>query len=375
MERSIKIDALAFTHWAASLERNKEQLAQKLGLRAAVLGAWQRRWRQDRLRADPRGRPTRDSDRDIRQLMIGLFYLVGPGIGLPALRGFFPDASKGELEDMLRRYRRVHLRRNKVVLHVLRWMSPGTVWAMDHYQPPKPVDGIYPFVFVVRDLASGNQLLALPVPGKQLHHVVAALTALFKQYAPPLVLKSDCAFDTTFTPAYLEPDEAGARKKLAELLFSQQVFHLLSPPYTPQYNAAIEAGIGSFQTRAHHEAARHDHPGEWNCDDVEAARLQANELARPWGHNADTPGITWIERRPVCAEVCAEFAASVQQFETEAQLERQKDRLEGIPLGAKDIASCRRVAISRALVARGFLLFRRRRFTLPFKRVIWSNIS
>ncbi|GMV84091.1 MAG: hypothetical protein AMXMBFR7_52750 [Planctomycetota bacterium] len=32
--------------------------------------------------------------------------------------------------------------------------------------------------------------------------------------------------------------------------------HLLSPIYYPQYNGSAEAGIGSLQTRAHHEAAR-----------------------------------------------------------------------------------------------------------------------
>ncbi len=178
-----------------------------------------------------------------------------------------------------------------------------------------------------------------------------------------------------YIPAWLEPGEAAARQTLSDLLVSHRVFHLLSPPYTPEYNAAIEAGIGSFQTRAHHEAARYGHPGEWNCNDVEAARLQANELARPWGHKAQTPDIAWIERQPIAAEERDAFALSVQQFENEARLEKQNERLPGIPLGAKDIASCRRVAISRALVAHGLLLFRRRRITLPIKRVIWSNIS
>jgi len=372
MERSIKIDALAFTHWTASLGDTKDQAARQLGVRTAVLYGWQRQWRTDRLRIEARGRPTRDSDRDTRQLMIALFYLAGPGIGLPSLRGFFPDASKGELEYMLARYRRVHLNRNKVLMHVLRWHKPGTVWAIDFHKPQLPVDGLYPYVFLVRDLSSGKNLLALPVPSRELHHVIAALSALFVQYGAPLVLKSDCEFDTYRIRN--DADTESARQKLAALLDQHCIFHLLSPPYTPEYNASIEAGIGSFQTRAHHEAARHGHAGQWNCDDVEAARLQANELARPWGHNQPTPDIAFVERDPITAQDRSAFAISVQQLEAQERQQRQQQLLEGMPLGPKEIVSCRRVAISRALVAHGLLSFRRRRITLPIKSVIWSNI-
>jgi len=108
-------------------------------------------------------------------------------------------------------------------------------------------------------------------------------------------------------------------------------------------------------------------------------RLQANELARPWGHTQDTPDMAWIERQPIAAHECAEFEASVQHYQAEARLERQQQRnqesLFEAPLSRKDLSSCRREAITRALVAHGSLSFKRRRFTLPLKRVIWSNIS
>jgi len=373
LERSARIDALAFAHWIEKMGFSQRDAADWLKLKPGTLAEWQRRWNQDKLAAEPVGRPTRDSDWETRQLMIALFHLAGPGIGLPTLRGYFPDASKGELEYMLARYRLVHLRRNKVAVHVLRWHTPGTVWAIDFHKPQRPVDGIYPYVFLVRDLASGNNLLSLPVPSRQLHHVTAALSALFLNLGAPLVLKSDCEFDTSRFAA-ADADSNKARQLLAQLLNEHRVFHLLSPPYTPEYNASIEAGIGSFQTRAHHEAARHGHAGEWNCDDVEAARLQANELARPWGHNSDTPDTAWATRSPLSAEDRAAFATSVQHFDAEERLQRQQQLLEGIPLGPKDIVSCRRVAISRALVARGFLSFRRRRITLPINRAVWSNV-
>ena len=212
----------------------------------------------------------------------------------------------------------------------------------------------------------------MPVPNRQLHHVTAVLSALFQNLGAPLVLKSDCEFETSrFVAA--DEDSNNARQALAQLLNDHRVFHLLSPPYTPEYNASIEAGIGSFQTRAHHEAARHGHAGEWNCEDVEAARLQANELACPWGHNADTPDTAWATRSPISAVDRTAFATTVQQIQAEERQLRQQPLFEGIPLGPKDEKSCRRVAISRALVAHGFLSFRRRRITLPFNRVVWSN--
>jgi hypothetical protein len=43
----------------------------------------------------------------------------------------------------------------------------------------------------VRDLASGYQLLWLPVPDESAAAAVAALGSLFREHGAPLVLKSD----------------------------------------------------------------------------------------------------------------------------------------------------------------------------------------
>ena len=375
LERAVRMNALAFTRWTECQGYSQRAAALSLGLKPGTLAHWQQRWQQDHLALEVVGRPVHDSDWETRQLIIGLFYLAGPGIGLPCLRAFFPDAAKRELEDLLARYRHIHLQRHKVLLHVLRWQQPGAVWSMDFQQPPTPVDGIYPYVFLVRDLASGNQLLALPVPSRELRHVIAALAALFQQYGPPLVLKSDNEFNPEKLAAYLDAEPRSSLRRLAALLTEHGVIQLLSPPAWPRYNAAIEAGIGSFKTRAHHEAARHGHPSEWNCDDVEAARLQANELARPWGHQADTPEQAWQKRRATSPAERTAFQESVQHLEQEARQERQKDLLPGMPLGPKDVASIRREAISRALVKHGLLSFKRRRFALPLKRPVRSTIS
>ena len=44
-----------------------------------------------------------------------------------------------------------------------------------------------------------------------------------------------------------------------------------------------------MKTRTHHESARRVRPAEWTCDDAEAARMQANQTARPWVLREPTP--------------------------------------------------------------------------------------
>ena len=358
MERTVRIDALAFAGWLQRLGYRTEQSASMLSLKSGTLKEWRRRWSQDRLRVTVRGRPLQDGSRETRQIVLALFHLMGPGVGLPTLRAFFPMESKGYLEDLLHRYRRAHLWKNRTVVHVLRWLKPGTVWAVDFLDAPSPVDGLYRYVFAVRDLASGNMLLALPSADKEMKTACDALTALFKQHGAPLVIKSDCGFDAW---------------EVKTLMTQHKVTHLLSPPYFPRYNGAIEAGIGSLKTRAHYQSARRGTPGDWNCDDVEAARLQANETARPWGHNAETPDIHWIERESISSEERFAFLAAVetQKIQTISEL----GLLPGMPPSPKEGRNIERIAISRALVAHGLLSVRRSRITLPIKSVFRSKIK
>jgi hypothetical protein len=368
MERNVKISALVFTRCALRRGFPLCRCAAMLGIRKSTLVEWRRLWHLDKLRPVPRGRPADTGDRFDRGGMIAIFHLAGPGIGLPTLRDMLPDRSRSYLEEFLRRYRRIHFRKNSVALHVLRWHTPGTVWAIDFSDPPFPIDTQYPYFFVVRDLASGNVLLALPTPSKELHHVTDALAMLFKQYGPPLVLKADNAFDVTFVSKYNDDTQAIPRARLKALLDEHHVTLLLSPPYFPRYNGAAEAGIGSLKSRAHLEAARHGHPCEWNCDDLEAARLQANEQAKPWGFTHESPDIRWRERSPIDPALRQNFEQSVQEILVQLRQDKQQQLLPGIPLGKRDEASCSRVAIGRALVKHGLLSFRRGRFTLPFKQ-------
>jgi hypothetical protein len=140
----------------------------------------------------------------------------------------------------------------------------------------------------------------------------------------------------------------------------------------PRYNGACEAGIGSMKTRTHHEAARHDHPGEWTCDDCEAARLQANELACPLGAAQPTPDQAWTDRSVLAREERTAFRAAVHEEETQARWEQGYQATAALRYHAQ--AAVHRVAIRRALVAFGLLTLSRRRFTLPIKSTKVANI-
>lgn len=110
--------------------------------------------------------------------------------------------------------------------------------------------------------------------------------------------------------------------------------------------------IGSMKARTHYQAMRRGHPGEWTCDDVEAARLQANETARPWGLHGSTPKEAWRQRTVISVEERTAFGRAVNRHEVEArQASSGPERSQAGRL--------RRAAIGQALVALGLLKYRR----------------
>jgi hypothetical protein len=214
---------------------------------------------------------------------------------------------------------------------------------------------------------------------------------------------------------------------LRDLLAAWQVLPLSSPPGCPRYNGAVEAGIGALKVRTHYQAVRQGRPGEWTLEDAEAARQQANALGRPWGAHGPTPAERWAGRRALTPAERQAFAATVAALEDEAApppagaepapaAERTSapgtppaataaaaaapatppgagaatesgapeeaaasTAHPAVPAGAAssrgeappaapDRAARRRQALSRALVAHGYLLFTRRRIPPPIRK-------
>lgn len=201
--------------------------------------------------------------------------LSGPFVGLATLQAWCPSASRRAIAAWRRRRRGTARRR----LQVVRWTGAGRIWAADFSDAPVPIDGEYPCVLHVRDLASQQYLAALPVPRPTATAVSHLLRALVATHAAPLVLKVDNG-------------GAFGSHDVQTWATAHGIALLYSPPRCPRYNGSIEASIGALTTRAHHAAAAAGHPEYWTCADVEGARIQANAHA-----TAPVTRITATERR------------------------------------------------------------------------------
>jgi transposase InsO family protein len=313
-----------------------------------------RHWCRERLQiakpARPLGRPVHRSSRDTREEVIRLLDELGPRLGVPTLRQCFPAIRRAELEDLLRRYRRVWRERNRRPLRVLHWPVFGRVWAIDFSGPMPAIDGRYPYLLAVRDLSTGRQLLWQPAEAATARVARDALAMLFAEWGAPLVLKSDNG----------SPFIGGL---VQEVLDAHGVTGLLSPPYWPRYNGAIEAGIGSLKGRTDAHAARAGHPGYWTCDDVAAALAEANTRARPFGPAGASPDEAWSVRTPITAAERAAFRSCVEGLRKAGS--RASGSCIGVGDGVRSECAMARSAIRLALEQRGYLQYRRRRIPPP----------
>jgi transposase InsO family protein len=307
-----------------------------------------RRWRFDPVTKLfvplPLGRPAHAAAAPERNQVIRFIHTRGPAIGVPALHPEFPQFARAELENILARYRRLWRRRHREQLNELHWAAPGSVWAIDHHGPRvHPVDGRFPYLLAVRDLASGRVLLWLPVSDAAASHVVAAIEMLFIVHGAPLVLKSDNG------SAFI----AGALRKLCQRF---GVKNLFSPPRTPSYNGAIEATIGSLKTRTERHAAHDGRPGYWTTADCDAARHEANTLDRPRGPSPDQ---AWTNRPRIAqTQRDAFLEAAAHRFDTLAAAQ-------GTLQHDAQHRATDRDAISQVLVELGYLSITRGRSRLP----------
>jgi len=228
LETEVRQGVLEVCHFAAALDVSLPQTATRLGLPQRTLRYWQGRARHDQLRPRPRGRPVLRSPRPQRQEVLDFLAEIGPAVGLPTVQASFPGLPRAELRDLLGRYRRVWRTRYHGTAPVLEGTRPGGVWAADFAEPPSAVDGTWPCLLAVRDLASGQQLLWLPVADATAATAVRELELLWTRHGPPLVLKADNG------PAFV-----AAELRRVACVWGVQL--LYSPPWRPSSNGAVEA--------------------------------------------------------------------------------------------------------------------------------------
>jgi transposase InsO family protein len=288
-----------------------------------------------------RGRPWKTCSAAARQPVLRfLREVTGPVVGLEALRVLFPQLPRCVLADLLRRYRRVWRRRYRRRGFRLSWQQPGRVWAIDFSQAPQPIDGVLPYVFAVRDLASHQQLAWHPVRNETAREAGIVLQELFDQHGPPLVLKSDNG--SAFIAAEFRQDVARG-----------QALQLYSPPYHPQYNGALERSNATLKTYTQQQAVHEGHPFRWTSADLEQARQLANTITRPWGHRGPTPAEAWQARTPIGPEERRAFLTSAAAERSVARRALGVD--EPQELSRDDQARVDRLALPRSLEALGYL--------------------
>jgi hypothetical protein len=217
---------------------------------------------------------------------------------------------------------------------------------MDFSEAPQPIDGVYPYLFAVRDLASHYQLAWQPVENERAETVIPLLQNLFQEYGPPLVLKSD-------------QGSAFIAQVLGQLMQRSGAAQLFSPARTPQYNGALERSNGTLKTYTGLHAIREGHPFRWTSEDVEHARQLANTISRPWGHKGPTPADAWLAREPIGKDRRQDFQNSLRRNLPGAAADLG---LEDTPLlAAPDRRRLDRLAISRTLGQLGYLTMKRQR--------------
>jgi len=337
---------VAAAEWARAHGWGRPAVAARLAVSARSL----RRWSKGAAPA-ARGRPVVRPAAAAREAVLAKLAEWGPRVGVGRLREAFPAVPRAELADLRDRYRRVLRDQKRGRLARLTWTRPGAVWAADFAWPPAAIEGRYPRLLSVRDLASGVQLAWQPAAGETAAAACAVLAGLMREHGPPLVLKVDngAAFDSV---------------ALQKLLSQHGVQGLYSPPYTPQYNGSAEAGVGAMKGRTEARAQARGAPGDWTWDDAEAARQEANAACVGRRETSPTRAAVWAAREPLSEGARAAFQAEVLRQQrgpapaTEAAAPGGEAPAQGCPW---------RVVLRRALVALGYLVFSWRRIPLQVK--------
>jgi transposase InsO family protein len=359
LQQRIRQQVVACCHTLRDQGQTFEECGELLHIAPRTLRAWDEESRTETLSRAAVGRPATRSPLPVRQAILGYVKLTGPGVGVPTLQEQFPGVARAELADLLARYRTVSRMRHPKSARVLHWQTPGLVWAADFTEPSRygltpslpPIAACYPYVLAVRDLASGCMLAWQPLPALTEEVTREALARLFALHGAPLVLKMDNG--SAFRAAAFQ-----------EFLETAGVIPLYSPPSCPMYNGAIEAAIGSLKKRTEEHARQQGRAGRWQVTDLEAAQAAAN-ASHPRRLNGRTPTSVWESRTPLGPVERVVFALTVDRQRFRARNELTIDQEEMLDHWRQSAVD--RLAIERALVEHGHLLFTRRRIPLTIR--------
>lgn len=349
--REARLSAVRLLRLGRHLGLASPEVAARIGMRAGTLRVWEYRWREDRLAARALGRPAcREVPRAQRQTVLWALHASGGRIGVDQLMLLvWPPVPRSGITDLKARWRYAVHRRGGRLCGQVEWLRAGAVWALDWTKPEQAVEGLYPLLLVVRDLASGSNLLSRPCLAESGDTAVRELERLIAKHGAPAVIKRDNG-------------KSLANDAVDLVCAHHGILVLTSPPRCPGYNGACEAGIGSVKLAAHHLAAAAGRDLEWSCDDVDAARANVNARIGRDGLSADD---RWFTRRPFGLREREGLWGRYREHEARERAARGLDP--GASLGRFEQASVDRRAIARALEEEGLVRFRRRWIRPPIR--------
>jgi transposase InsO family protein len=340
---------------AGTWSRSTLETANVLGISPRTLWRWEQNWETNRLVPKRRGRPPQIASCERQAEVTGFLKAHGPSTSIAMLKAERPDIARAELSVLRADFRAEWQQQHTQEQCRLEWLYPGSVWAMDFTHPPHRIDGVFPAILNVRDLASHQQLLWLAVEHENAATVVEALADLFTTHGAPLVMKCDNG------PAF----RAHATK---HVLLDHEVFTLYSPPYCARFNGACERANCTLKELTEHIADQAGRPGFWKADDLFQARLRANRFSRPWGATGATPEQSWTARAGLSLD---KRQIMWQHLQCEiATLLDQRELDSTVALSHYTQTEIERLAAQPVLEQLGLLHVTRRRITPPIRRQI-----
>ena len=130
-------------NWSPSTGNRVAARRDALAVSPRTLAHWRSSSMRGQLTARLRGRPCREATHEQRTTVTTILDETGPRLGLPTLRACCPATSPSILAYLLKNHRRKFQADHQQKVESLHWLCPGTVWAIDHSQPPHPIDGHY----------------------------------------------------------------------------------------------------------------------------------------------------------------------------------------------------------------------------------------
>jgi hypothetical protein len=242
-------------------------LARQMGLSYATLMRWKKRLASGKPAVQKRG-PKKVQPLDLDQLrenIATLDHRNKRSHGTGRLHGTYAGSiSRRDLDEMVRQVRNETNRQRAAETCRITWLKPNLAWAMDDCRKTTAAVDSTLHLHNLSDLCSRYKLPPLAASHLPCGEEVAGhLEHLFERFGPPLFCKRD---------------NGGNLNHLAvnQVLEQALVIPMNSPPYTAQYNGAIEHTQGEFK----------DHLGhwQWKANTVDKLSLLAETAAHDLNH-------------------------------------------------------------------------------------------